>query len=91
MATEMHDVVVSLPRDVADSLAVPPGELASWMRCELAVHLFQDGRLTAAQARALAGVDRWAFLDLLRRHQVPIRYGLKDLGDDLDGLAKDPP
>ena len=88
MATETQDVVVSLPREVADSLAVPASELSAWMRAELAVHLFRDGRLTSGQARALAGVDRWSFLDLLRRQQVPIRYGVKDLADDLEGLAR---
>ena len=86
-----QDVVVNLPQDVADSLAVPPKELAAWLRGELAVHLFRDGRLTAAQARRLAGIDRWSFLELLRHHDVPIRYGTKDLEDDLAALSKDLP
>lgn len=86
-----HDVVVTLPRDVTDRLAVPPAELPSWVRAELAVHLFADGRLSAAEARSLAGVDRWSFLDLLRQHRVPVRYGVKDLLDDIEALRRELP
>ena len=62
-----QQVVLELPQDVVEQLSWPPGRLAEQLRLELAVHLFQTERLTAAQARRLAGLERWDFLDELER------------------------
>ncbi len=78
-----QQVVVELPQDLVEQLSWPPSRLAEQLRLELAVHLYQTERLTAAQARRLARLERWDFLDELRARQIPLRYGVAQAEEDL--------
>ena len=78
-----QQVVLELPQDLVEQLSWPPSQLAERIRLELAVHLFQTERLTAAQARRLAGLERWDFIDELRARRVPLRYDVAQAEEDL--------
>ena len=49
----------------------------------LAVRFYQDQVLSLGKAARLAGMDRWRFIDLLGKHQVPV------IDMDEDGFAEE--
>jgi predicted HTH domain antitoxin len=56
------------------------------LRRELAILLFQQERLTLAQAARLAGSDRLQFQHLIASRDLPIHYDIADFEDDLETL-----
>lgn len=79
----MARVAVEIPEEVLHAARMTPEEL----RCELAVHLFREGRLSFGKARELAGMTAWAFQMLLGSRGVPVHYGLREYEEDLAILA----
>ncbi|NJN66942.1 MAG: UPF0175 family protein, partial [Chloroflexaceae bacterium] len=55
---------------------------------EIAILLFQQERLTLAQASDLVGLDRISFQRLLASRQIPMHYGVDDFRKDLENLRK---
>ncbi|MGF1656949.1 MAG: UPF0175 family protein [Verrucomicrobiales bacterium] len=53
------------------------------IRLALAISLFQEDRITLAQAARLCGLDRIAFQHQLSARKIPIHYGTRELADDL--------
>ncbi len=49
----------------------------------LALALFQEDRITLAQAGRLCGLDRNAFQHHLAARKIPVHYGTRELDDDL--------
>lgn len=58
------------------------------LRQEIALLLFQRGKLTLAQAARVARMDRLRFQHLLASRQVPLHYGEEGLQRDLETLAQ---
>ena len=55
---------------------------------ELAVALFQQERLTLAQASRLAEMSQLAFQALLAERHIPIHYGVEEFREDLRTLGQ---
>ncbi len=53
---------------------------------ELALTLFQQERLTLAQASRVAEMSQIAFQALLAERQIPIHYGVDEFREDLRAL-----
>ena len=53
------------------------------LKRELAVTLFQQERLTLAQASRLAEMSRLAFQALLAERRIPIHYGVDEFREDV--------
>ena len=58
------------------------------MRQEIAVMLFQQEKLTLAQASRFAGIHRVTFQHLLTNRHIPMHYGIEDLEQDIHNLRK---
>ena len=54
----------------------------------LALTLFQQERLTLAQASRLAGLEQLAFQALLAEREIPIHYGIEEFHADLRTLRQ---
>ena len=50
---------------------------------EMAVHLYDTGRLSMGQARNLAQLDQISFQKELAKRDVYIKYDIQDLDEDL--------
>ena len=50
---------------------------------ELAVYLFQQGKLSFGKAREVAEMTAWAFQQLLGARGIPIHYDVEDYEQDL--------
>jgi predicted HTH domain antitoxin len=64
------------------------GLTAEEARRELALALYGRGRLTEGQAAQLAGMDRWAFDELLGERGLPIHYGVREVEEDIETLRE---
>ena len=79
----MPKLILELPSDVVDAVRLPPSELEQEIRKELGVALYRRGVLSLGKARALAGMTRWDFEQLLGERQVPRHYSAADLDEDV--------
>lgn len=65
------EVTITLPSSqfIADS----PERVASKIRLYAALGMYQTGELSIGAACELSGVDRYIFLDLLKREGIPLK------------------
>ena len=84
----MTHLSIEIPEDVVAHLRLPPRSLKQELQKELAVHLYAEGLLPEASACRLAGMTRLAFARLLGERQIPVRYTLQDLDQDLQILRE---
>ncbi len=78
--TSIRRVIIEVP----ENLKVPPSELEERLRIELALRLYEKGIASLGQARRIAGLPKWDFLELLARERIPIHYGEEELREDLE-------
>ena len=75
---------VTIPDEVLAAAHISGPELKQ----ELALTLFQQERLTLAQASRFAEMGQSAFQALLAERQIPIHYGIEEFRDDLRTLRQ---
>jgi predicted HTH domain antitoxin len=75
---------VTIPDEVLAAAHLTEPEL----RRELALTLFQQERLTLAQAARLAGISVREFQSTLAERQVEVHYGSEEFRQDLDTLRQ---
>ncbi len=79
----MSDFVsIQIPREVLLATRMTPDELAR----ELAISLFQQGKLSLGKARQVAGMSFWAFQQLLGSRSIPIHYDIEEYEMDMKNL-----
>jgi predicted HTH domain antitoxin len=77
-------VSIEIPREVVHVARMTPEEL----RRELAVYLFQQGKLSFGKAREMAGMTAWSFQQLLGSRSIPVHYGVEEYEQDLVTLKE---
>ncbi|MBZ5727850.1 MAG: UPF0175 family protein [Acidobacteriia bacterium] len=73
---------VTIPDEVLTAAHISEPEL----KRELAVTLFQQERLTLAQASRLAEMGQLAFQAVLAERRIPVHYGVEEFREDLRTL-----
>ena len=58
------------------------------LRRELAIYLFQQGKLSFGKAKEMAGMTAWAFQQLLGSRSIPVHYHTEDYEQDLITLKE---
>ena len=71
-----------IKEDILNKAEITAQELA----IEIAVHLYDTGRLSMGQARNLAQLDHLSFQKELAKRDVYIKYDVEDLETDLANL-----
>lgn len=82
--TSAKRVVIEVP----EGLRIPPRELEKRLRIELALRLYERSIASLGQARRIAGISKWDFLELLAREGIPLHYGEEELREDLEVAKK---
>lgn len=77
-------VAIQIPGEILHAARLSEEE----MKVELAVHLFEQGRLSFGKARALADMNAWRFMHLLGARGIEVHYDLADYEEDLVTLQK---
>ena len=72
-----------MPVTISDEVLTEPE-----LKQELALTLFQQERLTLAEASRLAEMSQLAFQALLAKRQIPIHYGIQEFREDLRTLRQ---
>ena len=75
-------VSVEIPREILNASRMTPEEL----RQELAIHLFEQGKLSFGKAREMAGMNVWDFQQTLGARHISVHYDLQDYEEDLAAL-----
>jgi predicted HTH domain antitoxin len=77
-------IAIEIPREIIHATRMTPEEL----RRELAIYLFQQGKLSLGKAREMAVMTVWAFQQLLGSRGIPTHYGLEDYEADRSTLKE---
>ena len=57
------------------------------LRAEIALTAYRRGRVSGGWAAAFAGMDRWAFQELMGERDLPLNYDAEALKEDLRSLG----
>ncbi len=76
----MQSVIsIEVPREIGHAARMD----AQQLKRELAVHLFEQKKLSFGKAREMAGMTVWGFMHLLGERSVPIHYDVEDCEEDI--------
>jgi len=81
-------ITVDLPEDVVRILNVPKNKLSSELKVQLALYLYEKGKLSFGKARQLSGLSVWEFMERLSDNQIPLKYDVDDFKEDLETINK---
>lgn len=74
---------ISIPDITAKALGYKESEMENHLKKEMAVYFFQRKLLSFGQARQLAEMPVWDFLDLLRERKISLHYDTAEYENDL--------
>ena len=77
-------VSIEIPREIIHSTRMTPQDL----KRDLAILLFQQGKLSFGKAREMAGMNAWAFQQLLGSREIPVHYDVEEYEEDLETLRE---
>ena len=77
-------VMMEIPREVAQAARMDVREL----KRELAVHLFEEEKLSFGKARELAGMTFLEFQQMLGSRGIPVHYDDEDYEEDIETLRR---
>jgi predicted HTH domain antitoxin len=77
-------VSIQVSREIIHATRITPQELAR----ELAIHLFQQGKLSFGKAREMADMSVWTFQQLLGSRGIVVHYDIEDYEEDLATLRE---
>jgi len=75
----MKTSVIKIPDDILLASHMTLKDIA----VELAVHLFETGKLSIGKAKSLAGLSLWEFQHLLASRKIAVHYGIEEYREDL--------
>lgn len=75
-------IQIDIPRDVLRATRMSASEL----RLELAITLFQQGKLSFGKAREMVDMDAWTFQQLLGSRGISPHYDIDEYEEDLRTL-----
>jgi predicted HTH domain antitoxin len=75
-------VAIEIPQEVLHAARMTPEEV----KRELAILLFQQGKLSFGKARELAGMTVWTFQQLLGSRGMSVHYDVAAYEEDLAAL-----
>jgi predicted HTH domain antitoxin len=77
-------VSIEIPREIIRSTRMTPQQ----PKQDLAILLFQQGKLSFGKAREMAGMTASAFQQLLGSRGIPIHYDVEEYEEDLQTLRE---
>ncbi len=77
-------ISITVPREIVHIVHMTPEEL----RRELAIYLFQQGKLSFGKTREMAGMTAWAFQQMLGARNIAVHYDVDDYEQDLTTLKE---
>jgi predicted HTH domain antitoxin len=79
---------IMLPEQVLRSLGYRKEDAGQHLKRELAVYFFEKNVLGFGQARQLAALSVWDFLELLRERRIPLHYDIVEYEEDSETITR---
>ena len=79
---------ISLPEKIVNLLALSRKQMGVVLQRELAIHFFGRNLLSFGQAREMAGMPVWDFIEFLRDRKVPLHYDVLEYEEDDELIEK---
>jgi len=79
-------ICIEIPEEIAGNLRLPPNQIESYLKTELAIHLVRERICTVAQAARLAAMPRLIFERLLGERKIPWAGNIDEIKKDLKAL-----
>lgn len=77
-------ISIDIPREVLHAAKMSTQELKQ----ELAISLYEKGKLSFGKAREIAGMKIGAFQQLLGSRDIPVNYDVESYEEDLETLKE---
>jgi predicted HTH domain antitoxin len=77
-----------MPLNISDEVLAAAHISEPELKQELALTLFQQERLTLAQASRFAEMSLLAFQALLAEREIPVHYGVEEFREDLRSVRQ---
>ena len=77
-------ISIEIPREVVHASRMTPRDL----KRELAIYLYQQGKLSFGKAREMANMTVWDFQQLLASREITVHYDVEDYEEDLTTLKE---
>jgi predicted HTH domain antitoxin len=77
-----------MPVTITDDVLTAAHLTEPQLKQELAITLFQQERLTLAQASRLAEMNQLAFQALLADRRIPVHYGIEEFREDMRAVDR---
>jgi predicted HTH domain antitoxin len=74
--------------EIADRLLEKTGLSSEDITLRIAIVLFQEEKMTLAQASELAGLHQFQFQKILAKRGIPIHYGEVEFNRDLETIKQ---
>jgi predicted HTH domain antitoxin len=79
----MSTVIIEIPEAFARSFGATDEEVARNAKIELAIEMYRQGRWSTGRAGEFAGMNRWAFMEVLKTRNVEMPYTKEMIEEDL--------
>ena len=76
-------ISIEIPDDIMETVKLPPDRAKRELTREMAFSLYQRRLLSMGNARKLAGLDKWAFIEGLAERRIERHYFEQELQEDL--------
>ena len=81
-------ITMELPDNVLDVLNIPKDKLSHELRIQLALFLYEKGKLSFGKARELAGLSVWEFMEKLSENKISLNYDVEEFAKDLETIKE---
>ena len=81
-------VIMEIPDNVLNMLDIPKDKLSSELKIQIALFLYEKGKLSFGKARELAGLSVWDFMEKLSENKISLKYDVENFEKDLEIIRK---
>ena len=82
----MTMICIEIPDEIASHLRIPPKQIETQLKRELAIHLVAEGICSLAQGASIAQMPRLSFERLLGERKIPYDIKIEDIKRELELL-----
>ena len=76
-------ISIEIPDDIMETVKLPPDRAKQELTKEMAFSLYQRKLVSMGNARKLAELDKWAFIEGLAERGIERHYSEQELQEDL--------
>ncbi len=78
---------ISIDEDILDAIKLPKKDKQKMLKLELTLALYQRGVISLGKARKLAEMDKWEFIDELKKRKIERHFTKRELEEDIENLS----